>query len=106
MAQTSLSLVDSSKLLKLELFRDGEDMTSFIIRFESVARLSNCSEDSFAVRLASLLTGRAIDIYVTLTPEINANYKHLIKALLAGFNKTPDGYRQEFRSARRGENET
>ncbi|XP_037774039.1 uncharacterized protein LOC119570315 [Penaeus monodon] len=72
-------------------------LTSFV---STVASLLDISEDSYAVRLGSLLTGKAVEIYTSLSPEITADYKQLKKALLNGFSKTPNGYRQDFRAAK------
>jgi len=66
----------------------------------SGASLLDINEESYAVRLGSLLTGKAVEIYTSLSPEITADYKQLKRALLNGFNKTPNGYRQDFRAAK------
>jgi hypothetical protein len=56
--------------------------------------------------LGSLLTGRALNIYTTLPDEVINNYQALKKALLLGFNKTPDMIRLEFRGMKRNSDET
>ncbi|XP_037774824.1 uncharacterized protein LOC119571714 [Penaeus monodon] len=101
----SISEVLGAGLCLLELllgavYQEGEDFASYLIRFERVASLLDISEDSYAVRLGSLLTGKAVEIYTSLSPEITADYKQLKKALLNGFSKTPNGYRQDFRAAK------
>ncbi|XP_037774421.1 uncharacterized protein LOC119570973 [Penaeus monodon] len=101
----SISEVLGAGLRLLELllgavYQEGEDFASYLIRFERVASLLDISEDSYAVRLGSLLTGKAVEIYTSLSPEITADYKQLKKALLNGFSKTPNGYRQDFRAAK------
>ena len=78
---------------KLPVFRHGDEITTFLIRFERVAELLNFRRDSFAVRLGSLLSGRAIDVYASFSPEITGDYGRLKLALLTAFNKTSDGYR-------------
>ena len=84
----------------LPVFKDGEDISSYLIRFERVADLLKISKDSYAVRLGSLLTGKAVEIYTSLSPEITSDYDKLKKGLLQGFSKTPDGYRVDFRTAK------
>ncbi|XP_037804439.1 uncharacterized protein LOC119598726 [Penaeus monodon] len=84
----------------LPVYQEGEDFACYLIRSERVASLLDISEDSYAVRLGSLLTGKAVEIYTSLSPEITADYKQLKKALLNGFSKTPNGYRQDFRAAK------
>ena len=56
--------------------------------------------------LGSLLTGKALKNFAALAPEITDNYDSLKSALLTGFSKTPETYREEFRSVRLGPNET
>ena len=91
---------------KLPVFQDKDDITSYLIRFERIAGLLRIDRNSYAVRLGTLLTGRALRIFAALSPEITDDYDSLKKALLTGFNKTPDTYREEFRSMRIGPNET
>nr|XP_027232840.1 uncharacterized protein LOC113824300 [Penaeus vannamei] len=66
----------------LPVFKDGEDITSYLIRFERIANLLNFKEETYAIRLGSLLTGKAVDIYTSLPPETTADYQLLKKALL------------------------
>lgn len=101
-----VALPELSNLPSLPVYRDGEDISSYFIRFERIAKLLNIDESTYAVRLGSLLTGRAIEIYTSLSPDITANYDSLKKGLLRGFCKTPDGYRQEFRNAKIKQGET
>ena len=79
---------------------DGEDISSFLVRFERVAALLKTPEANFAVLLSTLLTGKALDIYAALSDEITGDYKLLKDALLKGFKKIPEGFRSEFRSAK------
>ena len=91
---------------KLPSLKDGDDVTSYFVRFERVCQLLQLEENSFVVRLASLLEGRAAEIYSSLPPEITADYGLLKEAILAGFRKNYDTYRSEFRAARVGSDET
>ena len=91
---------------KLPIYRDGEDITAFLIRFERIAELIRLDVNLYAVHLGSLLSGKALAIYSSLSPETTANYVSLKKSLLAGFNKNPDSYREEFRRHRIGSSET
>lgn len=45
-------------------------MASYLVRSDRVADLLKVDTDSYEVRLGSLLTGKAADIYLSLTPEI------------------------------------
>ena len=85
---------------KLPTYREGEDIGSFLTRFERIAKLLCVKKESYAVRLGTVLTGKCVDIYTSLSDEVTSDYELLKKALLSGFQKTADGYRQEFRAAR------
>ena len=56
----------------LPTFKDGEDIASYLTRFERVASLLGLSSDTYAVRLGSLLTGKAVSqwfsTFLTLLP--------------------------------------
>ena len=52
------------------------------------------------MRKESLLSGKALKIYAALSPEITNDYQSLKSALLGGFNKTTDSYRDDFKAAR------
>jgi hypothetical protein len=68
--------------------------------------LLNFKEETYAIRLGSLLTGKAVDIYTSLPPETTADYQLLKKALLRGYSKTPASYRNDFRTAKIKSGET
>jgi len=59
------------------VYTDGEDIANYLVRFERVAALLNVDVDTYAVRLGSLLTGKAADIYTSLSPEITSKYECL-----------------------------
>ncbi|XP_047478945.1 uncharacterized protein LOC125032028 [Penaeus chinensis] len=98
----SITLVFSDDTVRpsLPVFHDSEDISLYLIRFERVADLLNIKKESYAVRLGSLLTGKAVDVYTSLSPEITKDYELLKKCLLDSFAKTPDSYRVDFRSAK------
>ena len=50
------------------------------------------------MHLGSVLAGQALDVYTNLPSHITDNYDSLKKELLLGFNKTPEGYRVDFRN--------
>ena len=84
----------------MPLYQDGEDIANYLVRFERVAELLGIDTDSYAVRLGSLLTGKAVNVYTSLSPDITKDYDSLKKALLFSYSKTPDGYRMDFRTSK------
>ena len=91
---------DSVLRPRLSLFKDGEDITSYFIRFERIASLLGIKDDQYAIILGGLLTGKAVDIYTSLPPNVTSDYQLLKKALLRGYSKTPASYRSDFRNAK------
>jgi len=91
---------------KLPTFKTDDDMANYLVRFERVAQLLGIDKSTYAVRIGSLLSGKAVDVYASLTPEITADYDRLKSALLNAFSKTTDGYRFEFKTAKVTSTET
>ncbi|XP_076058196.1 uncharacterized protein LOC143035258 [Oratosquilla oratoria] len=92
--------------LDLPTYQEGEDIASYLSRFERVANLLQVEEDSLAARLGSTLTGKAAELYSTFDLATISNFSLLKHALLTGFDKTPERYRLDFRNdkIRVGEN--
>lgn len=63
----------------LPVYHDGEDIGNYLVRFERVAELLDIDHESYPVRLGSLLTGRAVNVYTSLSSEITSNYLFLKK---------------------------
>ena len=103
-----LSIPEAAARPRLPVYQDGEDIATYLTRFERVAELLQLDVGTYDVRLGCLLTGKAAELYVSLSPEITCDYQELKRSLLAGFQKTSDGYRLDFRNAkiREGENYT
>lgn len=85
---------------KPQPYRDGEDITSYLIRFERIAEMLKWNKVDYAVKLGLLLQGQALKIYASLSPDITNSYESLKSALLEAFRCNNDQYRKEFRNAR------
>jgi hypothetical protein len=73
---------------KLASFKEvKDDLDSYIHRFEQYAIVQGWKKDSWAVYLAALLKGKALDVYVRLSPTEADSYDVLIGALLKRFNR-------------------
>ncbi|XP_068247850.1 uncharacterized protein [Palaemon carinicauda] len=81
-------------------FCDTDDITACLVRFEKVAVSLNWERNSWSVQLASLLRGKALDIYTSLSDDVTSDYASLKEALLKGFKKTSDWYRTAFKTAK------
>jgi len=92
---------------KLPVFNEKtDDIDAYLQRFERFATSAGWPEDIWAISLASLLQGRALDIYHQLSQTDAGNYSELKSALLRGFDCTAEGFRVKFRSCRFSRGET
>ena len=91
---------DSVNRPTLPTYKEDEDIATYLVRFERVAQMLQLEEQSYAVRIGCLLTGKAAELYTSLPPSTTQDYQQLKEALLTGFSKSPDGYRMDFRSAK------
>ncbi|XP_076067759.1 uncharacterized protein LOC143040565 [Oratosquilla oratoria] len=82
----------------LSTYQKGENIASYLSRFERVANMLQAEEDSLAARLGSTLTGKAAELYSTFDLATISNFFLLKEALLTGFDKTPERYRLDFRN--------
>ena len=96
----------NSNTIKLPHFKDGEDIVAYLDRFELLAETAGIDSDNYAPQLISLLTGKALVISHTLSREDRRDYEALKRGLLAGFHKSAESYREEFRQARMRPGET
>lgn len=98
--------ISQANSLKLPFYRDGEDITDYLIRFERIAEMVNVPDHQYSIHLGSLLSGRALKIYTSLPAGLTSDYSRLKEALLLGFNKSSDSYRNDFKSMKIGSDET
>ena len=85
---------------RLPSYKEGDDITEYLIMFESVAELLHINREKWALHLAPLLVGKASKIFIRLDAAARANYEKLKEELLKGFGHTADTYNKDFRSLR------
>ena len=100
----SKSKVRGPKLASFEESKD--DIDSYIHRYEQYALVPGWKKDLWAVYLAALLKGKALAVYARLKPPEASNYDVLKGALLKRFNKTEEGYKQQFYTSKAEVNES
>ena len=95
-----------AKSQKLPSFIDEKDeLDSYLLCFEHYAENASW-EDTWAIKLSALLTGRAMDVHARMSDADASDYYKLKKALLTRYNYTEDGYRKRFREAKSETEET
>ena len=92
--------------IKLPVYKDGEDFSAFLSQFEAICELACFAVESYPVRLGSVLSGRPLEIFISLDIETRSDYDSLKSALLLSLRKNVSQYRSDFRSAKRMEDES
>ncbi|KAK4315057.1 hypothetical protein Pmani_013698 [Petrolisthes manimaculis] len=98
------NVVSPPKLPPFDETRD--DIDTYISRFERVAEAAGWSRTVWPTALASLLAGRALELYHQLTDDVVRNFEAFKAALLKGYDITPEGCRRQFRNTRFREGES
>ncbi|KAK3746423.1 hypothetical protein QZH41_012761 [Actinostola sp. cb2023] len=83
-----------------------DDMDTFLERFERYARVQKWTEDSWAVSLSLLLTGKGLQVYTSIPQECAEDYPVLKAALLKRYELTEEGFRNKFRQCKPEKGET
>ncbi|XP_068210592.1 uncharacterized protein [Palaemon carinicauda] len=87
-----------SSLPKIPPFDETVDeIDLYIDRFERLAKFYKWKEDDYSMLLGTLLRGRALKIYCSLSSDIVNNFVSLKKALLKAFHINSNVYRRKFR---------
>lgn len=79
-------------------FIEGEDVESFFIRFERIAKTWGWLTDEWVARVVTLLTGKALEAYAGMDEQRSGSYEDIKAAVLVKYNVTEETYRQCFRS--------
>ena len=96
---------DAYKLI-LNPLSENEDVETFLQNYERICEIHNWSEQKKVVRLPPLLTGRAQQAYLKLTPEQSASYETIKQAILEEYQLSAEHYRNEFRNVKKEKDET
>ena len=85
----------------LPYFNDGKDeIDNYLNRFERFALIHKWPKEDWSLHLSSLLQGKALNVYSSLSFEDAQDYDILKHALLDRYNLTVDGFRHKFKSSR------
>jgi len=92
--------------IKMPQYDEREDIEVFLASFERLARIQQWQEDTWGVRLGTLLCGKAREVYTHMSDSDAADYKKLKHALLLRFKLSAEAYRRRFRTARKQKDES
>lgn len=92
---------------KLPVFDENTDsIDAYLLRFERLAASAKWEKEMWAISLASLLRGKALETYQLLSPGEARDYEEVKQALLKSFQCTAEGYRLKFRNSKFVKGET
>jgi hypothetical protein len=83
----------------------GENLDSFINRFELVAKAYELPEKLWAIELSKSLNGPSLEIYEMLDNESKTDFDSLVQALRKRFGITEGSYRKLFKTSKPQKNE-
>lgn len=90
---------------KITPFSEADEIDSYLHRFEQYATAQRWERANWAVYLAALLKGKALDVYARLPTSQANDYDVLKDSLLKRYNKTEEGYKQLFHTCKAEPNE-
>ena len=100
---------NSRKFVKVDLpalEEEKDDLDAYLIRFERTCEMYRIPTSDWAIQLARLLKGAALEVYQRMPIEELNDYESLKFALLRRFQLTENGFRKRFRYSQRMINET
>ncbi|PIK62099.1 hypothetical protein BSL78_00982 [Apostichopus japonicus] len=92
---------DVTKYLRLVPSFQEQEVEAFFNHFEKLANQMNWPSDKWTLLIQTSFTGKAQQIYSSLSLDECADYEHVKKCILNGYELVPEAYRQKFRSLRK-----
>src|ERR1043165_8935867 len=87
--------------IKFPNFNENKDcLDAYLLRFERTVEAYEVPQKLWALKLASHLEGKALEVYQRLSSRDAQDYECLKEQLLERFRLTEGGYRQKFRESR------
>ena len=87
--------------VKLTKLTETDDVEAFLTTFERVMTIGRVPEETWTLRLAPQLSGKALQAYAAVPTTDAAVYKKVKKAILRRYDISEESYRQRFRNERK-----
>ena len=98
---------DHYKGPKVPKFKEGEtEIDAYLRTFEKLAHVHKWTRDTWATRLAPLLSGKAMEAYGRMSAEESGDYDKVKNAILQRYQLTGEAYRKKFRNCKQQIDET
>ena len=92
---------DPAEHIKLTRLTEADDVEAYLTTFERLMELGRVAEESWTLRLAPQLTGKAQQAYAALSVTDATDYRQVKGAILRRYDISEETYRQRFRNERR-----
>ena len=103
LAATKFKLSEQRNLLPP--FRE-KDVDKFFNQFEKIANNLKWPVEHWTTLIQCVLTGKAQEVYASLTYAQSADYEHVKKCILLAYELVPEAYRLKFRRFKKFDNQT
>jgi hypothetical protein len=90
----------SARVPKLPFFTDRDELDAYLERYERFAKAQKWADDTWAINLSALLTGKALEVYSRLSADEAERYDCVKAALLKRYHLTEEGFRLKFRESK------
>ena len=97
---------DISKQIRFVPPFQEKEVDKYFLHFEKIATSLDWPKDVWMLLLQSVLTGKAREIYSTLSVEQSSRYGTVKSAIKKAYELVPEAYRQQFRSSQRQNSQT
>ena len=84
---------------KTPKFEEGDDIEAYLRTFERLAQANDWPQDTWAPRLAAVLTGKAREAYALMSADDIDSYDKVKLAVLKKYQLGSEAYREKFRSS-------
>ena len=90
---------------KTPKLKEGDDIEAYLRTFERLARANEWERDTWAPRLAAVLTGKAREAYAAMPIEDIESYDKVKLAVLKKYRLGSEAYREKFRTSHKKSDE-
>ena len=97
---------DLAKNIRLVPKFEENRVDAFFVGFEKVANNLKWPKESWSMLLQTVLTGKAADVYSSLSDAQSSDFEILKKAILNAYELVPEAYRHKFRNSVRKPGQT
>ena len=93
-------------IVKIPPLTETDDIEVYLGMFERIARTNEWEEKTWVTHLMQVLTGKAREAFMRMSPDATGQFSEVKKAILSRYDLSPEAYRKKFRGSKKDGNET